>query len=273
MSHHGSPASASNAPVTHAGIPASNSFLVSLFECPVCYDSVLPPILQCENGHLVCNNCHPKLELCPTCRVLLGSIRNLALEKLANLVQFPCKYALWGCERILAHTEKADHQVNCEFRLYSCPFPGVSCNWMGLMNAAVPHLIDQHRIITTQQGEDTVFFASDIFRPGIFDWVMIQCCFGFNFMVVLHKRDRYGDQKFFAVVQLIGTHQQAQNFVYKLELHCPRQSLTWKAIPRSLQEGIKTAILGRECLMFNNSVAKLFAKNGNLSMNVKISRC
>src|SRR5690606_10034784 len=24
----------------------------SLFECPICFDYVLPPILQCQNGHL-----------------------------------------------------------------------------------------------------------------------------------------------------------------------------------------------------------------------------
>lgn len=46
--------------------------LASLFECPVCFDYVLPPILQCQSGHLVCSNCRPKLTCCPTCRGQLG---------------------------------------------------------------------------------------------------------------------------------------------------------------------------------------------------------
>ena len=46
--------------------------LASLFECPVCFDYVLPPILQCQSGHLVCSNCRPKLTGCPTCRGPLG---------------------------------------------------------------------------------------------------------------------------------------------------------------------------------------------------------
>ena len=29
-----------------------NYDLTSLFECPVCFDYVTPPILQCHNGHL-----------------------------------------------------------------------------------------------------------------------------------------------------------------------------------------------------------------------------
>lgn len=40
---------------TLSGTTASNSDLASLFECPVCFDYVLPPILQCQSGHLVCN--------------------------------------------------------------------------------------------------------------------------------------------------------------------------------------------------------------------------
>lgn len=40
---------------TLSGTTASNSDLASLFECPVCFDYVLPPILQCQSGHLVCS--------------------------------------------------------------------------------------------------------------------------------------------------------------------------------------------------------------------------
>lgn len=47
--------------------------LASLFECPVCFDYVLPPILQCQSGHLVCSNCRPRLTCCPTCRGPLGN--------------------------------------------------------------------------------------------------------------------------------------------------------------------------------------------------------
>ncbi|XP_008049735.1 E3 ubiquitin-protein ligase SIAH2-like, partial [Carlito syrichta] len=42
--------------------------LTLLFECPVYFDYVLPPILQCQAGHLVCNQCRQKLSCCPTCR-------------------------------------------------------------------------------------------------------------------------------------------------------------------------------------------------------------
>lgn len=46
--------------------------LQALLECPVCTETVLPPIYQCKNGHLLCSNCRPKLNNCPTCRVPMG---------------------------------------------------------------------------------------------------------------------------------------------------------------------------------------------------------
>lgn len=46
--------------------------LAALFECPVCFEIVLPPIMQCQVGHLVCASCRPKLSCCPTCRGTLG---------------------------------------------------------------------------------------------------------------------------------------------------------------------------------------------------------
>ncbi|XP_072926170.1 E3 ubiquitin-protein ligase SIAH1 isoform X2 [Hemitrygon akajei] len=256
------------------GTTASNSDLASLFECPVCFDYVLPPILQCQSGHLVCSNCRPKLTCCPTCRGPLGSIRNLAMEKVANSVMFPCKYASSGCEITLPHTEKADHEELCEFRPYSCPCPGASCKWQGSLDAVMPHLMHQHKSITTLQGEDIVFLATDINLPGAVDWVMMQSCFGFHFMLVLEKQEKYdGHQQFFAIVQLIGTRKQAENFAYRLELNGHRRRLTWEATPRSIHEGIATAIMNSDCLVFDTSIAQLFAENGNLGINVTISMC
>ncbi|XP_019481921.1 PREDICTED: E3 ubiquitin-protein ligase SIAH1-like [Hipposideros armiger] len=256
------------------GTTAANSDLASLFECPVCFDYVLPPILQCHSGHFVCSNCRPKLTCCPTCRGPLGFIPNLAMEKVANSVLFPCKYASCGCGITLPHTEKADHEELCEFRPYSCPCPGAHCKWQGSLDAVMPHLMHEHESVTKLQGEDIVFLATDINLPAAVYWVMMQSCFGVHFMLVLEKQEKYeGHQKFFAIVQLIGTRKQAENFAYRLELHGNRRRLTWEATPPSIHEGIATAIINRDCLVFDTSIAQLFEENGNLGINVTISMC
>ena len=102
------------------------------------------------------------------------------------------------------------------FRPYNCPCPGASCKWQGSLEQVMPHLMQQHKSITTLQGEDIVFLATDINLPGAVDWVMMQSCFDHNFMLVLEKQERYeGQQLFYAIVQLIGTKKQAENFAYR----------------------------------------------------------
>ncbi|CAB3365773.1 Hypothetical predicted protein [Cloeon dipterum] len=206
----------SSANTVAASGSSSNADLVSLFECPVCFDHVLPPIQQCQSGHLVCASCRPKLSCCPTCRGPLGNIRNLAMERVAMTVMFPCKYASMGCELTLSHTDKVEHEDSCDFRPYVCPCPGAVCKWGGPLENVMAHLMSAHKSITTLQGEDIVFLATDINLPGAVDWVMMQSCFGHHFMLILEKQEKYeGHPQFFAVVQIIGSRKQAENFAYR----------------------------------------------------------
>ncbi|KAA3674503.1 E3 ubiquitin-protein ligase SIAH1, partial [Paragonimus westermani] len=157
-------------------------------------------------------------------------------------------------------------------RPYDCPCPGASCKWLGELEQVMPHLMHHHKSITTLQGEDIVFLATDINLPGAVDWVMMQSCFGHSFMLVLEKQERVPDQIFFALVQLIGTRKQAEQFVYRLELNGHRRRLTWEACPRSIHDGVQSAIGSSDCLVFDLNTAQLFADNGNLGINVTISQ-
>lgn len=257
------------------GLPGGEpSNFLSLFECPVCFDYALPPIKQCPSGHIVCSSCRKKLQSCPTCRGPLGDIRNLMMEKVATNLMFPCKYSSVGCSATMQHLDKHDHEEACDFRPYTCPCPGASCKWQGSLDQVMPHLVQQHKSITTLQGEDIVFLATDINLPGAVDWVMMQSCFNHHFMLVLEKQEKAeGHQQFFAIVQLIGTRRQTENFIYRLELSAQRRRLTWEATPHSIHEGIQAAISSSDCLEFDTTKAQLFADNGNLGINVTISTC
>ncbi|XP_065347219.1 E3 ubiquitin-protein ligase Siah1-like [Cloeon dipterum] len=256
-----------------SGGGGDSSDLASLLECPVCFDYVLPPILQCQSGHLVCSNCRPKLNCCPTCRAPLGNIRNLAMEQVANTLKFTCKYNASGCALSLACGDKAEHEEQCPFRPYSCPCPGASCKWQGPLEQVMPHLLAAHKSITNLTGEDIVFLATDINLPGAVDWVMMQTCYGHNFMLILEKQEKFeGHPQFFAVVQIVGSPKEAKNFAYKLELNGNKRKLTYEAAPRSIHEGVAAAINHSDCLVFDPSIAKLFSDHGNLGINVTISQ-
>uniref|UniRef100_A0A1I7S3A3 E3 ubiquitin-protein ligase n=1 Tax=Bursaphelenchus xylophilus TaxID=6326 RepID=A0A1I7S3A3_BURXY len=255
----------------------SNTELLSAFECPVCLEYMLPPYLQCNSGHLLCSNCRPKVASCPACRGPVPNIRNLAMEKIASQMLFPCKFNTSGCTSYFLHHQKVEHEERCDFRPYCCPCPGASCKWQGGLNEVMGHLMKLHKSITTLQGEDIVFLATDINLPGAVDWVMMQSCFDSYFMLVLEKQDKQDPtgqsyQMFYAVVQLIGTKAEAERFSYKMELSAGRRRLAWEATPRSIHEGVNTAISQSDCLAFDTNHAQLFAEQGNLGINVTISQ-
>lgn len=131
--------------------------------------------------------------------------------------------------------------------------------------------MNQHKSITTLEGEDIVFLATDINLSGAVDWVMIQSCYNQHFMLVLEKQERCGHQQFVAVVQIIGSEKQAESFMYKLELNGHRRRLIWEAIPKSIHDGVQNAINTNDCLVFDTSLAQRFAENGNLGINVTIT--
>ena len=92
---------------------ASDNDLASLFECPVCFDYALPPIMQCQSGHIVCSNCRAKLNMCPTCRGPLGKswvqILNCFIVEMRDTTTMRCLLII-GKLYVLCHPT---HSLNC----------------------------------------------------------------------------------------------------------------------------------------------------------------
>nr|GMC66937.1 E3 ubiquitin-protein ligase SINAT3-like [Ipomoea batatas] len=145
-SHH--PYSSSAKPqinILPAGIAPTS--VHELLECPVCTNSMYPPIHQCQNGHTLCSTCKARVHnRCPTCRQELGDIRCLALEKVAESLELPCKYFSLGCTEIFPYYSKLKHEAVCNFRPYSCPYAGSECSVTGDIPYLVSHLRDDHKV-------------------------------------------------------------------------------------------------------------------------------
>jgi len=60
------------------------SSLLQMLECPVCLEIAFkPPIFQCPEGHLLCQDCNSRLRDCPQCGHALMNSRNRTAEELA----------------------------------------------------------------------------------------------------------------------------------------------------------------------------------------------
>ena len=114
-------------------------------ECPVCLQ--LPqqtPIYQCENGHIVCKNCHQKLVNCPQCRRPLGKNRNLFAENFLVYFMKPCPFSKHGCQQKFLPDMAKGHQKSCRYREIVCFVP--FCKQRISVN-----LIKKHLEITHEQ--------------------------------------------------------------------------------------------------------------------------
>lgn len=103
--------------------------------------------MQCPNGHTLCSNCKLRVHNhCPTCRHELGNIRCLALEKVAESLELPCRHQNLGCPDIFPYYSKLKHEHQCRFRPYNCPYAGSECLVTGDIPMLVTHLKNDHKV-------------------------------------------------------------------------------------------------------------------------------
>jgi len=107
--------------------------------CPVCYQTVSPPITQCRKGHLLCETCRESMisasnlaekRKCPTCRIpMLGPLpRCLALERIASQLTINCRHP--SCPETLNYLKLRAHEDVCHYAQIRCPYDP-SCHWCG----------------------------------------------------------------------------------------------------------------------------------------------
>jgi hypothetical protein len=81
--------------------PSVAELLLQQMECPVCFQTSTPPIMQCVEGHVLCLTCCAKLKAaCPMCKAAV-SCRNRALENMCEGQLFPCAHAAAGCTKLM----------------------------------------------------------------------------------------------------------------------------------------------------------------------------
>uniref|UniRef100_A0A1B6M7B1 RING-type E3 ubiquitin transferase n=1 Tax=Graphocephala atropunctata TaxID=36148 RepID=A0A1B6M7B1_9HEMI len=206
-------AQSNNVPMT---LQELNQTLVSLLECPVCLDHATPPIYQCCKGHILCQNCHPRLTTCPICRSHLPGDRNSAMEKVAEKLMYPCKNTVTGCSMMLKLDDKQEHEEGCGFRHYACIVS--TCHWKGYKPELVVHLQSNHsdRLISGSSKEVQVPLTVQVGGAMFISHHWIQSAHNEVFNVIFHV-DLYKKIMKGCVIY-IGSPDKAEKFRYQFEL-------------------------------------------------------
>lgn len=191
--------------------------------CPVCFDPILPPVLQCQSGHLLCSECDARLQPrnCPVCRVDLPTppIRNREIEEVWAACTLGCRH----CRAPFEHAGMPSHLAECEEApRYWCPCcPETHMAWRQL----VLHLREQHSELLMTLSLDGK------------DWhqwrVKGDALLIIDSMVVCSDHDPFGIGAYIGfVVVWLGEREQLPDWSLKIGSHV----LGGRALPRSVLE-------------------------------------
>lgn len=248
--------------------------LNDLLECPVCTNSMRPPILQCPNGHTICSSCKHRVDNhCPTCHQELGNIRCLALEKVAESIQLPCKYQSLGCPEIHPYQNKLKHEELCRFRPYSCPYAGSECLAAGDVPMLVSHLINDHKVDLHEGCTfNHRYVKSNPYEVENATWMLtVFKCFGQHFCLHFEAFLLGMSPVYMAFLRFMGEESEARNFCYSLEVGGNGRKLTWQGTPRSIRDGHKKVRDSFDGLIIHRNMALFFSSGTRQELKLRVT--
>ena len=121
--------------------------LKCILECTVClYPPTSAPVHRCDNGHIICHVCRPKLskEKCPVCRIQLGSLRCLTSEKIISDMPIDCQFRYRGCTSQLPREPMRFHEMTCSYSMVNCSDIVVTCEIKVPLLQLSHHIMKDH---------------------------------------------------------------------------------------------------------------------------------
>ncbi|XP_068663952.1 E3 ubiquitin-protein ligase SINAT2-like [Aristolochia californica] len=253
---------------------ASTNGVHELLQCPVCTASMYPPIHQCPNGHTLCSSCKLRVHnRCPTCRNELGNIRCLALEKVAESLEIPCRYQSSGCQDIFPYYSKSKHELQCQFRPYNCPYAGSHCDHIGDIPTLVAHLKDDHKV-DMQDGctFNHRYVKSNPHEVENATWMLtVFNCFGKQFCLHFEAFQLGMSPVYMAFLRFLGEDHEAKSFSYSLEVGGTGRKLIWQGVPRSIRDSHKKVRDSQDGLIMQRNLALFFSGGDHTELKLRVT--
>lgn len=239
--------------------------LLGALECPVCMEYMVPPISLCESGHSICEQCRPQLPECPTCRKpFLSTTRNIALESIADGLDYPCRNE--GCFEIYPLQIITQHEAVCPHRPYQCPLShGSHCVWKGPLSIMRKHVMEVHGRYVRVGAESTSVLNDVSSTPG-YSLVILA------FDQVFLQKSRLHGGKFYSTVQYIGPKEEAAKYRYefKLSTGSEHQKLIVGHLVHSNTEDLQRVSRAGNCVRLDHDVIKRFMYEDKLPYKLRL---
>jgi len=205
---------------------------------------------------------------CPSCQGAFIKGRNIALEKVASIAMYPCKYREAGCKRALKKDNISYHNVACFYQSRECPFKklsDVNCRWSGTITVIEDHVKSAHVDQTAE-------------HSGVFEVKLQKFKTAQRFCKALFTLDKLfylvwetTNHTFYFAVFCIGHKDEADRFIYDFIIGKQRESISITGTCRSYMESKGEVVRPGECVTLHYcTVQKYVNEDGDLSCEVEI---
>ncbi|XP_023234661.1 E3 ubiquitin-protein ligase Siah1-like [Centruroides sculpturatus] len=255
---------------TSTTTPITDPTIVTMFECPVCYEYMSPPIHQCQAGHLVCSKCRERVQRCPVCRGVMDRNRNLVLERLSEKIAFPCKYRDNGCNESRLLQDRQVHERYCPFKTCSCPSLE-TCRWEGTYQQIIGHITERHSTMINLK-HDTVrmiIVGSNLHRE--FNWTTRLYCYYRHFIIqVIKTKGENNSYTIYVIIRIVGNRRDATRFIGRIEIIGKGRRILWESIPRIVTGNTQHIVSTGDCWTLPLTMLERMLENGMLTVIVTI---
>ncbi|GJN35718.1 hypothetical protein PR202_gb24521 [Eleusine coracana subsp. coracana] len=231
-------------------------------------------LVQCQNGHTLCSTCKARVHnRCPTCRQELGDIRCLALEKVAESLELPCKYCSLGCPEIFPYYSKIKHEAQCSFRLYNCPYAGSECAVAGDIPFLVAHLRDDHKVdMHSGCTFNHRYVKSNPREVENATWMLtVFHCFGQYFCLHFEAFQLGMAPVYMAFLRFMGDENEARNYTYSLEVGGNGRKMVWEGTPRSIRDSHRKVRDSHDGLIIQRNMALFFSGGDRKELKLRVT--
>uniref|UniRef100_A0A453S8T3 RING-type E3 ubiquitin transferase n=1 Tax=Aegilops tauschii subsp. strangulata TaxID=200361 RepID=A0A453S8T3_AEGTS len=240
----------------------------------ILYWYLLPSLALCQNGHTLCSTCKARVHnRCPTCRQELGDIRCLALEKVAESLELPCKYYSLGCPEIFPYYSKLKHESQCNFRPYSCPYAGSECSVVGDIPFLVSHLRDDHKVdMHSGCTFNHRYVKSNPREVENATWMLtVFHCFGQYFCLHFEAFQLGMAPVYMAFLRFMGDENDARNYSYSLEVGANGRKMIWEGTPRSIRDSHRKVRDSHDGLIIQRNMALFFSGGERKELKLRVT--
>uniref|UniRef100_A0A0D3F3X0 RING-type E3 ubiquitin transferase n=1 Tax=Oryza barthii TaxID=65489 RepID=A0A0D3F3X0_9ORYZ len=230
--------------------------------------------LHCQNGHTLCSTCKTRVHnRCPTCRQELGDIRCLALEKVAESLELPCKYYSLGCPEIFPYYSKLKHESQCNFRPYNCPYAGSECSVVGDIPFLVAHLRDDHKVdMHSGCTFNHRYVKSNPREVENATWMLtVFHCFGQYFCLHFEAFQLGVAPVYMAFLRFMGDENDARNYSYSLEVGANGRKMIWEGTPRSIRDSHRKVRDSHDGLIIQRNMALFFSGGERKELKLRVT--